>query len=150
MTFVRGFGMLLLLIAFTACNTTPSIDSNVPVVETLPENVPLLAPTELTPLMRARSNSSQAVTGILLDVRSAMQQGEFQLASSQLERALRIEPRNALVWHYLAQVRFNEGRYSLAASLASKSTLLAQGDPQLRDSNASLIKQAQAAFSSPQ
>lgn len=142
---LRTFYSLFILVTITACGSTPVMDS-VPEVNKLGDEVEQLALVETTPLMRAPSYSSSAVSSIVTNANTAMEKGNYQVAAAQLERAVRIEPRNALLWHYLARVRFNQGRYSLAANLASKSTLLARGDQELRTSNASLIKQAQAAF----
>jgi len=139
--------LIVMLLTITACGTTPVSDA--PTVSGLNQpdaEVEPLALVETTPLMRAPSYSSNAVSIIVVNAREAMEKGNYQVAAAQLERAVRIEPRNALLWHYLAKVRFNQGRYSLAANLASKSTLLARGDQALRTSNATLIKQAQAAF----
>ena len=131
----------------TACSSAPVVDSvevqGLNDVEEAPEALTLM---ETTPLLRAPSHSRNAVTSIMINARAAMQKGQYKIAAAQLERAVRIEPKNALLWHNLAKVRFNQGRYSLAANLASKSTLLARGDDELRASNAILIKQAQAAF----
>ncbi|MDH5184014.1 MAG: tetratricopeptide repeat protein [Gammaproteobacteria bacterium] len=142
----RTIYTLFAAIIFSACNSTPLSDSAVSEVNDTDVEIGPLALIETTPLMRAPSHSSNAVTSIVIGAQSAMQKGNFQIAAAQLERAVRIEPRNPLLWHYLAKVRFNQGRYSLAANLASKSTLLAHGDEALRSRNASLIKQAQAAF----
>ena len=46
-------------------------------------------------------------------------------AVSSLERALRIEPRNADLWHRLAVLRETQGRYAMAEELAGKSNSLA-------------------------
>ena len=138
---------MVMVLTITACGTTP-VTEDPAIVGLNAQNTEVepLALVETTPLMRAPSYSSNAVATIIVNARAAMEKGNYQVAAAQLERAVRIEPRNALLWHYLAQVRFNQGRYSLAANLASKSTLLARGDQALRSSNATLIKQAQAAF----
>lgn len=137
----------IIAVFISACSSTAVIDTPAePKTDGVEPQAEPLAMVEITPLKRAQSQSSNAVTSILINARSAMQKGKYRIAAAQLERAVRIEPRNALLWHYLAKVRFNQGRYSLAANLASKSTLLAQDDQALRSSNASLIKQAQATF----
>lgn len=140
---------LLIAGLFSACSSTPIVDTaDVEALGDVEEIPKPLAFVETTPLLRAPSHSNNAVTSIMINARAAMQKGKYNIAAAQLERAVRIEPRNALLWHYLARVRFNQGRYSLAANLASKSTLLAKGDHDLRSSNAILIKQSQAAFKS--
>ena len=54
--------------------------------------------------------------------------GQLDKAGAALERALRIEPRNAGIWHDLAQIRLHQGQYQQAESLASKSNNLASGN----------------------
>jgi len=52
-------------------------------------------------------------------------------AVGSVERALRIEPRNAHVWHRLASLRMKQGQYGMAVELAAKSNSLAGGDAEL-------------------
>ena len=68
----------------------------------------------------------------------------WERAAALLERALRIEPRNAQLWHRLAQVRLQQGQYHLAESLAQKSSALARDNPELQEKNTRLLKQARA------
>jgi tetratricopeptide (TPR) repeat protein len=63
-------------------------------------------------------------------------------AASLLERALRIEPRNARIWYRLARVRMAQGQYRQAASLAAKSNSLASHDAPMQASNWRLIAEA--------
>ena len=65
--------------------------------------------------------------------------GELDKAAASLERALRIEPRNAGIWYDLAQVRLHQHQYQQAESLATKSNSLAAGDNKLRARNWRLI-----------
>ncbi len=58
--------------------------------------------------------------------------------------ALRIKPRDAFLWHRLAQIRLQQGQYGLAESLAQKSSALARDDTQLQMKNTRLLKQARA------
>lgn len=51
--------------------------------------------------------------------------GHREAAGASLERGLRIEPRNAWLWHELAQLRLAQGQYAQAISLAQKSISLA-------------------------
>ena len=88
----------------------------------------------------ATSNSRTVV--VLLDQATAqVQSGSPERAAATLERALRIEPKNARLWHRLAILRFQQGKYTLAESLAAKSSTLAQGDWSLKKRNAELIDQ---------
>ena len=89
--------------------------------------------------------TGRAATSLLAQADSHVQAGEWEQAAALLERALRIEPRNAWLWHHLATVRFRQGRYAQAVSLANKSSSLAPGDVVLRAKNRRLIEQAREA-----
>ena len=130
----------ILLAAIGGCSTAPQQRD----LEPLPSELEMdRAPMEQTPTMRAPSRSNTAVAAILLDVQSAIQQGQYNIAAAQLERALRIEPANPHIWHYLAKVRLNQGRYGQAANMAAKSNALARGDQELRAQNQQIIDMAQ-------
>lgn len=53
------------------------------------------------------------------------QAGDLTAAAASLERAIRIEPRNARLWNRLAAVRLGQRQYAQAAELAAKSNSLA-------------------------
>jgi Flp pilus assembly protein TadD len=55
--------------------------------------------------------------------------GNHAAAVGTLERALRIEPDNPLVWIELAKVHQAEGNHARADGLARKALALAGGDP---------------------
>lgn len=72
--------------------------------------------------------------------------GRYTVAASTLERALRISPKDALIWQRLAAVRLEQGRWQLAVQMAAKSNSLASGDDRqvrnLRRNNWELIGRA--------
>jgi len=72
-----------------------------------------------------------------------VEQGDFDQASASLERALRIEPQNALVWHLLGQIRMHQARYPEAIAMANKSNNFASGNKSLQEQNAHLIEVAE-------
>jgi Tfp pilus assembly protein PilF len=65
--------------------------------------------------------------------------GELDKAAASLERALRIEPKNASIWYDLAQIRLHQHQYQQAESLAVKSNSLAGSNNALRTRNWRLI-----------
>jgi len=71
--------------------------------------------------------------------------GDLAGAAATLERALRIEPRNPHMLNRLARVRLQQGNYSQADSLASKSNALAGSAPALEQDNLSIIAAARKA-----
>jgi len=72
---------------------------------------------------------------------SKQQQSEGNLVGSvaSVERALRIEPRNAYLWNRLAHLRLDQGQGSRAAELAAKSRSFAGADNSLKADNWRLI-----------
>ncbi len=68
---------------------------------------------------------------------SKQQQGEGKLvaAVASVERALRIEPRNAYLWNRLAHLRLEQGQGGRAVELAAKSRSLAGADNSLKADN---------------
>jgi len=68
-----------------------------------------------------------------------------EAAGATLERALRIEPRNARLWHELAQLRLTQGQYAQAIALAQKSNSFAASQRRLQAMNWRVIGQARIA-----
>ena len=83
-----------------------------------------------------------AVLALLGTAQSQQREGNFEQAAAALERALRLEPRNAMLWHHLAQVRLGQGQWRNAIDLAAKSNSLAGGEHDLQASNWLVIAQA--------
>lgn len=92
--------------------------------------------------VRPADSSSPAVLSLLRKARSAAMAGRLGVAEGQLERALRIEPRNASLWHYLATLRLKQGRLAQAAGLAAKSNSLEHKDRVLQADNWRIIAHA--------
>ena len=99
-------------------------------------------PSESVAVLPTHSRAVQA----LID-QSATQgaAGNYPAAVGSLERALRIEPRNAHLWNKLAHLRLNQGQNGLAEELASKSNTLAGADLELKRDNWTLIAAARRA-----
>lgn len=94
------------------------------------------------PQIRPSPQTSKAALALLAKARQAANEGQLSVAEAQLERALRIEPQNAVLWHYMAKLRLHQGQISQAAGLAAKSNSLDQGDPQLQADNWRIIAHA--------
>ena len=107
-----------------------------------PEAQPLPAPPpERLPSPRAETT---AVAGLMDSARADTAAGRLANAAATLERALRIEPRNARLWHELGQVRLRQRDYAQAEGLAARSNTLAGSDADLRSANQRLIDDARA------
>jgi cytochrome c-type biogenesis protein CcmH/NrfG len=68
--------------------------------------------------------------------------GSLDEAAATLERAIRIQPRNAQLWHKLAEVRLKQYQPGLAEDLAKKSNVLAKDDSELARQNWAIIADA--------
>jgi tetratricopeptide (TPR) repeat protein len=95
---------------------------------------------------RRKVPSARMVRGRQSAVRTlrhrAIQQKKLKKYSSAavlLERALQIDPYNAGIWNNLAEVRYAQGRYGLAESLALRSISYAKGNRRLKAKNWRLI-----------
>lgn len=73
-------------------------------------------------------DASSAVIALLDEAQKQYSEEEYEQAAALLERALRIDPRNPILWHNLAGVRLQQEDWKRAADLATKSNTLAIGD----------------------
>lgn len=83
--------------------------------------------------------TSKTVLALLQRANQASRSGQLHKAESQLERALRIDPRNAVLWYYMAKLRLHQNRLGEAAGMAAKSNTLAGKDRKLRADNWRII-----------
>ena len=82
---------------------------------------------------------SPAAAALVANADKNLQQGNLQGAIINVERALRIEPRNAMLTYKLATLRYKESKTRLAEDLAKKAALLAGGDVELKKRSWTLI-----------
>ena len=76
-------------------------------------------------------SGNPAVVALLDRAQLDTDTGHREAAGSALERGLRIEPRNAWLWHELARLRLTQGQYAQAIALARKSISFAAHDRSL-------------------
>lgn len=88
------------------------------------------------------SSDSPAVIALMTHADASSKSGDLETAVSTVERALRIEPRNALLVYKLASLRLEQNKPGLAEDLAKKSALLAGDDKALKKSCWLLIADA--------
>jgi tetratricopeptide (TPR) repeat protein len=88
------------------------------------------------------SQQSPAVVALLDSAGAAVGAGNLDGAAASLERALRIEPRNAAIWQRLADVRLRQQQPAQAEAMAVKSNTLAGGDRKLMAGNWRIIAAA--------
>jgi len=82
------------------------------------------------------------ITALLNDANRFSKQGQSEKAVATIERALRIEPKNALLWHHLAAIRMQQQQWQQAIVMARKSNTLAGSNQQLKSDNWALIAAA--------
>ncbi len=87
-------------------------------------------------------SGNSAVVSLLEQAQTATRGGDYDRAGTALERALRIEPRNPLLWQELARVRIDQQQFVQAENLAKKSNSLSRGDRELRRRNWQIISLA--------
>jgi len=83
-----------------------------------------------------------AVVALLSQADKNYKAGEFDLAVATIERALRIEPRNATLVYKLASVRLKQSKPRLAEDLAKKASLLAGNNTLIKRRSWLLIAKA--------
>ncbi len=88
------------------------------------------------------ASMGKAAKSLLDKAESQQQAGDLSGAASTLERAVRIEARNPLLWNRLANVRLQQGHSDLAVEFASKSSEFAGSDESLKQNNARIIDKA--------
>lgn len=104
------------------------------------------APPQLSPQHSSASHSSSkanaAITSLVSSADSSIKHGDYKAASATIERALRHDPKNADLWHRLAQIRLRQSEYAQVESLSLKSNALSNGNKPLMTKNWSLISKA--------
>ena len=95
-----------------------------------PEPAPQAEPPapEPEPLPAPEPEGNRAVVALLDSAAEAVGEGQLDQAASALERALRIEPRNAGIWHDLGQIRLHQRQFSQTESMAEKSNGLSDSN----------------------
>ena len=101
------------------------------------------APGSPQPRPPPRQNSlSPATRSLVTQSRSLLAHGDFNGASSTLDRALRIEPNNPLLWIELGRVRLVEGDARQAEGCGRKALALASGDHGAQQQSGRLLADA--------
>jgi hypothetical protein len=85
---------------------------------------------------------SPAVGALALAANQNSKSGNIESATTTIERAIRIEPRNATLYYKLALLRLKQSKPRLAEDLAKKAALLASNDTQLKKHSWLLVARA--------
>lgn len=86
-----------------------------------------------------------AVVALLDTAERQANSGDLEAAAASLERAIRIDPRNPVLWYHLATVRLSQGDAHAAEQLATKSNSLSSGNTAQQARNWELIARARRA-----
>lgn len=105
-----------------------------------PPTVPTETIQPLEPL--ALMSPSPPVGALVSAADQSSQSGNLDSAVAAIERAIRIEPRNAALFYKLAELRLKQSKPRLAEDLAKKSALLASRDTRLKRQSWLLIANA--------
>lgn len=107
----------------------PSPVPSPPVSGAAPAIPPPGAPATRPPPPPREHHLSPATRSLVEQARTLAAHGDFDGASSTLERALRIEPNNPLLWIELGRLRLTENDAHQAVGCGRKALALASGDP---------------------
>lgn len=91
------------------------------------------------PAQKPEKQTGSAVSQLYSKAKKQIAEKQYNAAASTLERVLRIAPRNAELWHSLAEVRLQQRRWEMARNMAAKSNSLTVANRVLRAKNWRII-----------
>jgi Flp pilus assembly protein TadD len=122
--------------------TRPSTPQPTPgTAEPQPQPTPTPVP-EPTPTPQKQFRLGSASAALVKQARAQAGKGDFGAATVTVERALRIEPDNPLLWIELGQVHLAEGNAAQAESMGRKAVALSTGDPSAQSASWRLVGDA--------
>jgi len=118
----------------TAPPSAPGLPPSIPTPPAPAPQRPLAPPREI--------RLSPATQSLVMQAHGLLSHGDMDGASSTLDRALRIEPNNPLLWIELGRVRLVESDSHQAESCARKALALAGGDKAAQAQSGRLLADA--------
>jgi Flp pilus assembly protein TadD len=88
------------------------------------------------------SGSAEAVQELVSSSRTSRRGGDYALAQADIERALRIEPRNPYLWLELGEIHLDRDDLEQAAATARKAMSVAGSDRNAKSAADKLLKRA--------
>jgi Tfp pilus assembly protein PilF len=128
--------------AGTGASPAGSAQPAQPAPPTLPEGAPVLPAQPSTPSPAKEFHLGSASSALVTQAHQQTQSGDTALAAATLERAVRIEPDNPLVWIELGRGRLAENNAAQADAMGRKALALATGDVAAQSSAWRLIADA--------
>jgi tetratricopeptide (TPR) repeat protein len=98
-----------------------------------------LPSTPVPPVATRQFHLGTAASALVAQAHRQATGGDPQLAIGSIERALRIEPDNPLLWIELGEIHENAGHFDQAAGMGHKALQLATGDPHAQSASWHLI-----------
>lgn len=137
---IRRYLLVSITMVAAGCSNIPlqtSRPAQPQPVQTQPAQPPTQPPVQpVQPAQPAQPAQRSAVSVQLLAQADTLQQsGDLSGAIAQIERAVRIEPRNAYAWHRLATLQLTAGDLNRAEQFARRSNQYAAGDRELIEAN---------------
>ncbi len=121
----------------------PPPPSETPPAETQPGEPPSTVepPQPLPPVVREPTLGA-ASRALVTQAQTQMATKNYPVAASSIERALRIEPDNPLLWIELGKVRQAEGNYVQAENMARKAASMSVNSPRTNSAAWRLIAES--------
>ena len=111
-----------------------------------PQRAPAPTPSDPrtgeAPAPRTGSNASAASQSLLTQSRAQRASGDDVQAAASLERALRIDPNNAMLWLELGELHLEAGNTAQAESMARRALTLAGSDRSIESQAERLLRAA--------
>jgi hypothetical protein len=125
---------------YSGSSGSPTNPYPAPPATAVPAPVPTPPPVANAPPPATRQfHLGPAATALVTQAHRQAAGGDPQLAISTIERALRIEPDNPLLWLELGDIHEAAGHYDQAAGMGHKALQLATGDPHAQSASWHLI-----------
>jgi tetratricopeptide (TPR) repeat protein len=119
--------------------TGPASPFAAPSASATPGTAPPAPSVPPPPAATRQFRLGSAATALVAQAHRQSAGGDPQLAIGTLERALRIEPDNPLLWIELGEVHETAGHYEQAGGIGHKALQLATGDPHAQSASWHLI-----------
>jgi len=110
---------------------------------------PMVSSPSVSPMQQAKFSPldsfaplSPAVNALASAANQSSKAGDLEAATTTIERAIRIEPRNGILYYKLAVLRLKQSKPKLAEDLAKKALLLATNDAALKKHSWLLVARA--------
>jgi hypothetical protein len=108
----------------------------------VPGPAPAPPPVATPPPATRQFHLGAAATALVAQAHRQAAGGDPQLAISSIERALRIEPDNPLLWIELGEIHESAGHFDQAAGMGHKALQLATGDAHAQSASWHLIAES--------